>query len=784
MPRGAPFILANRGLSFLTILLFLLIIPIRGAPPAEAPKEITEILEYYCYDCHGFGKKEGGFSLEELSPSNSEEELHAVWEKAWLNIRTGLMPPSKADAFLPEEKQQLMSWLESQALDLDRTNPDPGRVTVRRHNRFEYENIIQDLFNVSIDTAELFPPDDTGYGFDTIGDILNVSPPLIEKYLSNANDIMAQAVPINAGRYPQMTLSASSFQAVSDSTQKARKINLSQPASLSAQRWIPQNGTYQVQLSYQLKDFPDPIPSEGKNTIQLRIGAETIIEKEISWATKNTVTLKNNTKLLRGQQKLLLSSITPEKAFTNSPNLRLESITLIGPLEGPKSQFPQSYRQVISEENHPRDRNEWPEKMTLVMKSLAERAWRRPVPDQTLDALSALALAKAEEAEAFEIGVRRGGAAILSSPRFLLRTEFVSPSEPANAPYPLLDDYALASRLSFFLWSSLPDERLTSLAKEGKLLANWDSEVNRLLADEKSNRFIHNFGGQWLHAHDINSVSINAHVILRKSFREGNRTFSRNIRKDMRAETDAYLRYLIDESRPATELINSNYTFLNDRLAKFYGLPPISGRALRKVIVPPERGGFLTQGTFLVSSSNPSRTSPVKRGLFVLENILGTPPPPAPPNVSDLPPRAKKNSPTLRELMVIHRENPDCRSCHARMDPIGLAFENYNAIGQYRATDRGKEIDTSGHLVSGENFQSLAELKTILTKAHQKNFHRCLVEKLLIYALGRGLTFRDAPAVDEIVRRMEKKNGSLREAIIGVTESVPFQRRRATQNTP
>ena len=300
-----------------------------------------------------------------------------------------------------------------------------------------------------------------------------------------------------------------------------------------------------------------------------------------------------------------------------------------------------------------------------------------------------------------------------------------------------------------------------------------------MLKDEKSNRFVTNFTGQWLQARDVEHVAMRPDRVLRMRYGVAHRLFNKRLRRDMRMETEALFKHILDGQRPAIELISADYTFLNNRLADFYGINGVEGEALQKKVVPAPRGGLLGQGSFLVVTSNPTRTSPVKRGLFVLENLLGTPPPPAPANVPelDVPERGPVNL-TMKERMIEHRKNPDCASCHKRMDPIGLAFENFTAIGTYRKQEGNQVIETDGELFTGEKFSGATELKEILATDRKGDFHRCLAEKLLTYALGRGVEYYDAPTIDEIVRRMEAKDGSLHEAIVAVIDSVAFQRRR------
>ena len=430
-----------------------------------------------------------------------------------------------------------------------------------------------------------------------------------------------------------------------------------------------------------------------------------------------------------------------------------------------------------------------------------------------------------DQGQTFEAGVARAMMVVLASPRFVFREEGIEPG--SRDQYPLLDEYALAARLSYFLWSSMPDDELFHLAGEHKLRANLPAQLERMLADARSAEFFRHFVGQWLQTRDVDTVLINASAVIahdeprdpeadrrRARFRELNRKspeslsakekdelkevraaffrtsrrsrefeLTRDLRQAMRQETEMLFENIVRKDRGLVELLDCDYTFLNERLAKHYGIDGIKGDAMRQVALPPgsPRGGVLTQGTMLTVTSNPDRTSPVKRGLFILDNILGIPPPPPPPDIPPLEAASKKlagRTPTLRESLALHRNTASCASCHNRMDPLGLALENYNALGRWRDKESGQPIDASGRLVTGESFNGIVELKRILVDRHRRDFYRCLSEKMLIYALGRGLDDRDVETVDRLVERIETESGRPSALLMGIIESTPFQRRR------
>jgi hypothetical protein len=408
----------------------------------------------------------------------------------------------------------------------------------------------------------------------------------------------------------------------------------------------------------------------------------------------------------------------------------------------------------------------------------------------------------------------------LSSPRFLFRIEQTLPRSEGE-PYPLIDEYSLASRLSYFLWSTMPDEELFRLAREGKLRDNLPAQVKRMLADSRSKTLVRNFVGQWLQARDVDSISIDPlaargvreeydelrEMLFRRGFRRGSEErdddppeikaararymelrelrdgIDEELKRDMRHETEKLFEHIVRENRSTLELLDADYTFLNERLADHYGIEGVEGDEMRLVMLPADslRGGVLTQGTFLLVTSNPTRTSPVKRGLFILENLLGTPTPPPPALVPELEESKKAISdhkPSLRELLEVHREQALCSSCHSRFDPLGLALENFNALGEWREEDAGQPINPAGELITGETFASVEELKQVLVTSRRRDFYRCLAEKMLTYALGRGLEYYDEQTLDDLVSGMEKDEGRFLALLLGIVESAPFQRQR------
>lgn len=828
--------------------------PIRSAePPAAAQfrKEIQPILEEYCFDCHADGTKKGEVVFDEFK-SDEALLLPELWFHVLKNTRAGLMPPRNKPQLSADARQKLEHWIKFSAFGMDPQNPDPGRVTVRRLNRVEYRNTIRDLMGVDFNAEAEFPPDDTGYGFDNIGDVLTVSPMLLEKYLAAAREVVAQAVPIVDRVMPEKTVAGNRFRA--DEPNPGRNgggrgnrpegmlaLGFYEPAAVSTTLRVDQAGSYQVTLELAVKGSFDFDPGKCRVTCQLN-GRE-LLKKEFGWNENKTFRFDFDEKWEAGENRMSfnLEPLTPVEQKAHPPEMRLVQVTVRGPMEQEHWTVPKNYDRFFTRAA-PGDAAERRRYAHDLLAKFAAKAFRRPVDDQTVDRLTTLAENfYRQSGKTFESGVAHAMVAVLASPRFLFHLEEAQDTKQSPpARFPPIDEYSLASRLSYFLWSTMPDQELIDLAAHGELRQNLPAQVKRMLADARAEKLFQNFTGQWLQTRDVEGISSNARVILardsgqERELRQEDEAFraqlaeraaaraaaanpflagfmngiagnngaaqrpmltrrfnkprvelDRDLREAMRRETEMFFGSIVREDRPVTELIESDYTFLNEKLARLYGLADlhVAGAEMQRVTLPPDspRGGVLTHGSALVVTSNPDRTSPVKRGLFVLENMLGTPTPPPPPNIPALEAADhdfKNHEPTLREALQEHREKPACASCHARMDPIGLAFENFNAMGMWRDQERKQAIETSGKLITGESFTSVRELKHILATEHRLDFYRCLTEKLLTYAIGRGTEFYDTETIDKIVERLERENGRFSALLMGVIESSPFQNMR------
>ncbi len=604
--------------------------PARSDPaPAAQPSfgDVQPVLAKYCIKCHSGAKPRGDLNLEAFKDQTAALAKPKVWEKVDKYLHDGMMPPEGKPKPSETELDAIYAWIDADVLKVT-CNPngpkDPGRVTIRRLNRAEYDNTIRDLVGVSVHASDDFPSDDVGYGFDNNGDVLSMSPILAEKYLAAAEKVIDAAWKDDAAR---------------------KRILIAKPGNAKETR----------------------------------------------------------------------------------------------------------------------------EAARKILKAFADRAWRRPATDDEIKRLFRFIDAADRNGDPFDTGVQLALEAILTSPNFLFRVEI--DKEPGDAPH-AVNDWELATRLSYFLWSSMPDEELFAHARQGDLHQPdvLEAQTRRMLKDPKSHALVENFADQWLLIRNLKSATPDPAMFP---------TFDESLRSAMQKETETYFENVMRDDRSILDFIDSDYTFVNERLAKHYGIEGVKGNDFRKVTLKDgRRGGVLTQASILTVTSNPTRTSPVKRGKFILESILGTPPPPPPPDVPPLKEDAKSaDGLSLRQRMEQHRANPSCAVCHQRMDPLGFGFENFDAVGAWRDRDGKTPIDPSGVLPDGKSFQGVAGLKAIL-KGRDQDFTHCLTEKMLTYALGRGLERTDRCTVDDVTRQVVQNKFAFSSLVLGIVKSDAFLMRR------
>lgn len=821
---------------------------------ADFDSDVKPLLEQYCSGCHGYGGDEGNFTLESLSSADGAGHDAEAWWNILKNVRADVMPPAGDDQPTDAEKRLLSQWISDNVFAVGRHPNDPGPTVLRRLNRSEYRNTIRDLIGVDFNTSIEFPPDDTGNGFDNNADALSISPLLAEKYIEAATKIVDVAVPKTSKVMPVEVIKASDFK--TDPKSKQNRLSFENDGSAKAKFQISKSARYRLVVPVNVRGSFKFHPAKAK--VRLLLDGRVLHEADYGWNTDLKDRVSVERKLDKGQHTLEFELSTVEDSQGEAAvkieagtfvRLQIQPAEVKGPLDPKHWNPPDGYDRFFPMRQPPSATSERRKYATRILRKFCMKAFRRPVEEAYLNQLldfagfrkSAdpssnesvvevpVAEVPADEAAvdaaadsvsdvSFEQRIAKAMTAVLASPRFLFRVD--QPVANSDDRYPEVDDFSLASRLSYLLWSTMPDDQLFELAKQGKLRANLSQQIQRMLNDEKSERLVKNFVGQWLQTRDVESVAIDSLaalglrdeydklVVFLDTLPSGRRTppkdapeehhtaknrynelrrkkflLESDLRADMGRETEAQFQYVLKNNVSLLELLDADYAFLNERLAKHYGIPGVKGNNIRKVALPDgsPRGGILTQGTFLIVTSNPSRTSPVKRGLFILENILGTPAPPAPAMVPELEEAAEQHEAeelTLRQLLELHRREPLCNSCHARFDPLGLAFENFTAIGTWRDTENSQPIEPGGQLISGEIFDSVTALKQVLAGPRKTDFYRCLSERLLAYAIGRSLDFGDEFALEQITAKLSRDNGQAVTLIEGVIESAPFLRMR------
>jgi mono/diheme cytochrome c family protein len=750
---------------------------------AEFQKSVQPFFAKHCTSCHGAKGVESDAPLDAFLDDASLEKGMPLLEKA-LDMLTGQkMPPKKMPRPTKEELEPVLAWLKSSTTFVDCQAPrNPGRVTIRRLNRAEYNNTIRDLLAIELRPADTFPLDDAGYGFDNIADVLSLSPLLVEKYLNAASLVLDKAIfaqpilPPPTKRWDALT--ADGTIPKGDPTAKSSQGGKAGGRGMPDGRVFKNNGEVFADFEF---------PTAGDYTFRLRAYSAAGGNKQRPQATFvvdgkklqgfNVREDQRNTSdyatkpvaVTAGKHRVsvaMFNGVDAKAENQNGPTLGLIWFEVEGPLAPTVDRMPECYKRVFVAT--PSATLAKPVAAEKILRNFATRSFRRPVRDDELTRLLKLWTKADSTGRPFEKSIHLALQAVLVSPHFLFRMEL--DPQPGENGIHTLNDFELASRLSYFLWNSMPDEQLFALAGKGTLRASLDAQIQRMLKDRKSQALIENFAGQWLQLRLVESVTPDS-----KKYPD----FDEGLRAAMMKETQLFLSAIIQEDRSVLDIIDSDFTFVNERLAKHYGIPNIKGQEFKRIkLAPGQRGGLLLHASILTITSYPERTSPVQRGRWVLETFLNSAPPPPPPDVPELPKEenAVKNA-TLRQLMEQHRINPNCASCHARMDPIGFALENYDAIGAWRTTDANRQpIDASGELPDGRKFNGSKELRDIL-KAQPEQFGRAMAEKLLTYALGRGLERYDRCAVDDIVAATKRSGYRFSELVTQIVKSDPFQKR-------
>ncbi len=749
----------------------------------EFAARVGPFVTAYCGDCHSGAKPEAKLDLTQYHDTAGALHDRRVWRTALAKLRAHEMPPADQTQPSAAERGAVIQWIDEQlAKPVAFAAQNPGRVTIRRLNRAEYNNTIRDLVGVEFHPADDFPADDVGYGFDNIGDVLAMSPLLMEKYFDAAERIMGEAIIVPTDRpvIPIKTFNVMEMTATppDPSIRFGGVRRLIANGDLHISWNVTRAGDYRLSVRAFGRKVGDEVPK-----MSIRLDGEELKAFDVKTERKNPGLYEVVTALKRGEHRVAIAFTNP---FTDDKakdprqkdrTLFVATLETKGPLDAKNpDSYPESHRKIIfcppsSAHPSPEERAECAKK---VLKKFATRAFRRPATDEELGRLMKLFEAANKEGDPLERSLQTALEAVLVSPYFLFRVELdPDPSKPQlTRP---LNDYELASRLSYFLWNSMPDDELASLCDRGALRkdGNLESQTRRMLKDPKIQGLVDNFGGQWLQTRRLAAATPDKSAYPQ---------FDDSLRADMKTETETFFAHVASDDRSILDFIDAEYTWANGRLAKFYGISGVEGDDFRRVsLAGAHRSGVFTQASILTITSNPSRTSPVKRGKWVLETLLGAAPPPPP---ADVPPLAEDKKTaltgTVRQRTEQHRANAICASCHKSMDPLGFALEHFDPIGGYREKDGPLPVDASGSLPGGQKFEGADGLRDVL-RARQDQFCRCLSEKLLTYALGRGLEDYDEAAVDGIAHTAARNDYRFSSLIIEIVRSAPFQLRRTTK---
>jgi len=762
------------------------------APDAAQVQANEALVKRYCATCHNEKLKTGGLTLENLDLSNVSAHAETL-EKVIRKLGTGSMPPQGMPRPDKATLDGFVTWLEA---SLDRSasaKPNPGHATLHRLNRTEYGNAVKDILGLEIDEASLLPSDDESYGFDNIADVLKTSPALLERYMSASWNISRLAVGNQA--------------IVADTTIYRARPDLSQDDYLEGFPLGTRGGvkfTHNFQLDgdyvFRIRMWRATtdiirglkyaneveLSIDGVRAGLVRIGGKTdekaSEENSGTSATELDQRLTLRVPVKAGPHDVVITFLKKTAAQEDDilqPFLRsnvdpvgyqgqtsVDRVSVNGPLDARGiSETPSRKKIFICRPPAGADDIPCAKK---ILANLARKSYRRPVTERDTEQLLTFFQKGKNEGKTFDAGIEAALQLILASPEFLFRFEPDPVNVAVDTPYKI-NDLELASRLSFFLWSTIPDEQLITIASAGRLKdpAVLEQQVKRMLLDPRARALTDNFAGQWLFLRNLRTMNPDFETFP---------DFDDNLRQAMRRETELFFESILREDRSVLDFMNANYTFVNERLARHYGMKGIYGEGFRRVTITDEnRYGLLGQASILSVTSLPTRTSPVNRGKWILTNILGTPPPPPPPNVPALKTSAESGKPSsLRERMEAHRANPYCAGCHKIMDPLGFALENFDAVGQWRDTDEGAKIDPSGMMYEGTKVSKPSDLRKMLA-SHPDVFLSVFTQKLMTYALGRGVEYYDMPTIRAILRESSKNNYKFSSILMGVIKSPPFQ---------
>lgn len=754
--------------------LLALALPGAAFPRAEAAPAVAaqwkQFGEKYCYSCHGAEKQKGDFDFRPYAEKGFAPGDRKAWEKIAELIESHEMPPPKGKVKLPEaQREAFVQWIDVQLAGSEAGQKNPGRVTLRRLNREEYRNTIRDLLAVDF-SAEDFPSDETAYGFDTIADVLTIQPLLMERYLAAADEIVAKMLAGYKAAPPSESFRADKMKA----TQSADWIHPAgngvlgfyREADASIAVDFKADGEYVLRF----RAYGDQAGPEAPKLAVSVDGTQAAL-----FDVKNSgkpAPYEAKVKVKRGSHRVSAAYLNnynesnhPDPKMRGDRNLFVAGFEVIGPVDVPR-QSSESFRRVFTKLPEPGAEGKVAREL---LTAFVPRAYRRPVPATEIERLGRLVDASLAEKAPFTEAMGVAVQAVLCSPNFLFRWE-LDPDALKPGSVRNLNDYEVAARLSYFLWSSMPDAQLTDLAAKGELLKGdtLRLQVTRMLADWRAQAFVRNFSSQWLQIRAVDEVEIDE-----KKFPK----FSGRLREAMKEETRRFFDEIVRGDHSIYDLLDADFTFVNQQLAEHYGLPGVQGSEFRRVQIPAgsPRGGVLGQGSVLLATSMPTRTSPVVRGKWVLEQMLGTPPPPPPANVPPLEETKVDKDAPLRARLEQHRANADCAVCHDKIDPVGFTLENFDAIGAWREQEGNNRIDASGNFADGAKVDGVAGLKKYLKG---EKFARAFAQKMMTYALGRGIERADKAALDAVSRKVAAGGYKMSALIAAIVTSDPFLKRK------
>jgi hypothetical protein len=765
------------------------------------PSSAKLVMDRYCVDCHDDQSEKGGLNLEAILDGNGSEHADK-WERVIRKLRARQMPPIGKERPPDKTYDEVVAKLASSLDRIAEKNPNPGRTeTFRRLNRTEYQNAIRDLLALEIDAAVLLPKDDVSHGFDNVG-TANLSPTLLNRYIGAAEKISRLAVGA-PGRAP----GGETFRLPPDHSQEehVEGLPLGTRGGTLLSHTFPRDGEYEIQIrltrdrNEEVEGLREPhevlvlvdreqvkslmvAPPRDRNFDKVDAHLKVRLPMKAGPHQIGVTFLKNPSSLIETKRQPYQARFNMHRHPRLTP--AIYQISINGPYESASPGDSPSRRRIFgsgtgvplvpfdSDGRDARATNE----AEQILSTLMRRAYRRPVTRADLEKPMEF-FRKAQAEDGFEAGIESALSAVLVSPEFLFRIERDPAGAAPDSVY-RVSDLALASRLSFFLWSSMPDDELLASAERGDLHKPkvLEKQVRRMLADSRAENLSRNFADQWLHLRNLESITPDLRLFP---------DFDDNLRQAFRRETELHVETVLRDDRSVLDLLKADYTFLNERLAKHYGIPNVYGSRFRRVALDKdsERGGLLRQGSVLTVTSYATRTSPVIRGKWVLENLVGAPPPPPLPDVPALRDNTVTANLSVRERLAEHRANAACASCHNLMDPIGFSLENFDAIGRWRTLEDGLPVDASGGLPDGSTFTGVAGLETGLLRRPEL-FASTLTEKLLTFALGRGVEWYDAPAVRKIVREARARDYRLSSIILGIVNSTPFQMRKSAAASP